>query len=103
MSFIDGIPFAVYCNHCNGTAFVNEHELHLSMPLHTNSIHTFIMDFSWPEIVECRCTLCGRLSNTWQTTRISVPAPYILFHKVGAGDMALQEQIEIMKVYLKEI
>ena len=29
---------------------------------------------------------------------IMVPAPYLVFHKVGAGDVSLDEDIEVRKV-----
>ena len=70
----------------------------MSMPLATNSIHTFLQDFSGPKVVECRCSLCHCIANTRQTSRIMVPAPYLAFHKVGAGDVALEENIKVMKV-----
>ena len=82
------------------TDFINQSELHLSMPIDTTRISDYVREMSFPEIVECRCTLCGRWSVTRQTHRITLPPPYLVFHKVGAGDVRLDEHLQIMKVKL---
>ena len=80
------------------TDFMNESELHMSMPLDTRRVSDYVTEINFPEILECHCTMCGRWAVTTQTHRISVPPPYLVFYKVGAGEVRLDEHLQIMKV-----
>ena len=73
----------------------HENELHLEMPVQTESISQFLMEFQFPNVLEdYRCTVCHRLGNKRETMMITVPAPYLVFHKIGAGDVQLEEHIQ---------
>ena len=80
------------------TDFINESELHLSMPLDTKRISDYVTEMNFPEILDCHCTMCGRWAMTRQTRRISMLPPYQVFHKVGVGEVRLDKHLQIMKV-----
>ena len=73
----------------------HEDELHLKMPVQTDSISQFLMEFEFANVLDdYRCTLCHWLGNKWETMMITVPAPYLVFHKIGGGDVQLEQHIE---------
>ena len=85
----------VACLCCNNVTENHKDELHLKMPVQTESISQFLMEFEWPNILDdYRCTLCHRLGNKRETMMITVPAPYLVFHKIGGGDVVLEQHIE---------
>ena len=85
----------VACLHCNNVTENHEDELHLEMLVQTESISQFLMEFEWPNILDdYRCTLCHCLGNKRETMMIMVPAPYLVFHKIGGGDVVLEQHIE---------
>ena len=85
----------VACLHCNNVTENHEDELHLKMPVQTESISQFLMEFEWPNILDdYRCTLCHCLGNKRETMIITVLAPYLVFHKIGSGDVVLEQHIE---------
>jgi len=46
---------------------------------------------------------CRRLGNSNEIVFIAVPAPFIVFHKVGAGDIDIEEQLKICAVSASNI
>ena len=85
----------VRCPCCNNITENHEDELHLEMPVQTDSISQFLMEFKFGNVLDnYRCTLCHRLGNKCETMMIMVPAPYLVFHKIGGGDVQLEQHIE---------
>ena len=85
----------VACLRCNTMTENHENELHLEMPVQTESISQFLMEFELPNVLEdYRCMVCHRLGNKRETMMITVPAPYLVFHKIGAGDVQLEQHIQ---------
>ena len=73
----------------------HENELHLGMPVQTESISQFLMEFELPNVLEdYRCMVCHWLGNKRETMMITVPAPYLVFHKIGTGDVQLEQDIQ---------
>ena len=85
----------VACLHCNTMTENHENELHLEMPVQTESISQFLMEFEFPNVLDnYRCTVCHRLGNKRESMMIMVPVPYLVFHKIGGGDVQLEQHIE---------
>ena len=94
-SFIVLCFLTVQCLHCNNMTENHEDELHLKMPVQTQSISQFLMEFEFPNVFDdYRCTFCHCLGNKRETMMITVPAPYLVFHKIGGGDVQLEQHIE---------
>ena len=92
----------VVCLHCNNMRENHEDEVHLEMPVQTESISQFLMEFEWPNVLDdYRCTLCHCLGNKRETMMIMVPAPYLVFHKIGGGDVVLEQHIDNRTVSVK--
>ena len=70
----------------------------MSMPLDMTRVSDYVTEMSFPEIIDCHCTMCGIWAVRRQSRQISIPPPYLVFHKVGAGDVRLDEHLQIMKV-----
>ena len=65
------------------------------MLVQTESSSQFLMEFEFPNVLEdYRCTVCYRLGNKRENMMITVPAPYLVFHKIGGGDVQLEQHIE---------
>ena len=85
----------VACLCYNTMAENHENELHLEILVQTESISQFLMEFEFPNVLEdYRCTVCHRLGNKRENMMITVPAPYLVFHKIGGGDVQLEQHIE---------
>ena len=98
------ISFIVRCLWCNHLSPNHEDKLHLEMPIQSNSISQFLMDFEFPNVLEdYRCPTCNRLGNKRETMTITVPAPYLVFHKIGGGEVRLEEHIVSHTVSLMNI
>ena len=64
------------------------------MLVQTDSISQFLMEFEFPNVLEdYQCSTCHRLGNKWETMMIMVLAPYLVFHKIGSGDVQLEQHI----------
>ena len=73
----------------------HENVLHLEMLVQTESISQFLMEFEFPNVLEdYRCMACHQLGNKRETMMITMPAPYLVFHKIGAGDIQLEQHIQ---------
>lgn len=95
---------SVNCMSCGRHNEVRETEVHLEMPLQTKSISQFVKEFDLPSILlDYRCPLCRRVGQTREMMMITVPAPFLVFHKVGAGDVHLDENLRIMSVSIRNI
>ena len=84
----------VRCLCCNNVTENPKDEFHLEMPVQTDSISQFLMEFEFPNVLDdYQCTLCYRLGNKQETMMIMVLAPYLVFHKIGGGDVQLEQHI----------